>query len=621
MKYLDKIKTPDDLKKIDQTELNEVASELRKVIIETTSKNGGHLAASLGAVELAIALHYVLNCPEDKLIWDVGHQAYAHKLLTGRFDSFHTLRKFKGISGFPNMFESEYDAITVGHSSTSIAAAMGYAKARDLNGKNNRVIAVIGDGALTSGLALEALNNAASINSRMTVVLNDNEMSISPNVGAMSEYLNKLITNPKYNKIKDEIENILYKLPKIGGVTKFISKKIQESLKNLVIPKIIFEEFGFRYFGPIDGHDINEIIKILQSVVYYSGPKIVHIKTVKGKGYLYAENNPSFYHGLGPFDITTGKLADTGNKISFTKAFGETLAKLAEKNNDIVAVTAAMPDGTGLNKFKEKFPNRFFDVGIAEDFAVTFGAGLAAEGKKPFIAIYSTFLQRSIDQIYHDAALQKKIAPVFAIDRAGLVGSDGATHHGVLDLTYTLMIPNLTVMIPSDEYDLVGMMKIASELKTPCSIRYPRGNIIGTEIPDPETVNLKFGDNQILLNEGKILIAAVGPAVHRLKKIIDSEKIPAALVNCRFIKPFNAEFFITLFSKYEKIITVEENSVIGGFGAFINIFINENKLYDKKVMNIGIPDRFIESGEIDELYGTFGFDDESLKNKIIEFIK
>ncbi|MBP7652200.1 1-deoxy-D-xylulose-5-phosphate synthase [Candidatus Dependentiae bacterium] len=621
MKYLDKITNPADLKKINITDLDELALELRNVIIETTSNNGGHLAASLGAVELAIALHYVLNCPEDKIIWDVGHQAYAHKLLTGRYNSFKTLRKFKGISGFPNMFESEFDAMTVGHSSTSIAVAMGYAKGRDLNNKNNRVVAVIGDGALTSGLALEALNNASSLKSRMTVILNDNEMSIAPNVGAMSEYLNKLISNPKYNKIKDELETALYNLPRIGGVTKIISKKIQESLKNLVVPKIIFEEFGFRYFGPIDGHNIDELINLFKNVFYYSGPKIVHIRTIKGKGYLFAENNPSFYHGLGPFDILTGKITTAGEKISFTKTFGETLVKLAEKNKNIVAITAAMPDGTGLNAFKDKFPDRFFDVGITEDFAVTFGAGLAAEGKKPFIAIYSTFLQRSIDQIYHDVALQKNICPVFAIDRAGLVGADGPTHHGTLDLSYMLMIPNMCVMAPADEFDLVGMMKLASEIDMPCSIRYPRGNIEGDSVPAPEECDIKLGEPQILSESGKILILGVGPVVKRLKKIIDSEKISAALVNCRFLKPIDAVFYKNLISKFEKIIVAEENSVIGGFGAYINNFINENRIFNKKILNIAIPDRFIEAGEVEELYSTFGFDDESLKNRIFDFME
>ncbi len=617
---LEKIKIPADIKKFSIKQLQQLADEIRFTIIETTGQNGGHLAASLGCVELAIALHFVLDCPVDKIVWDVGHQAYAHKLLTGRFPIFNSLRLFGGISGFPKRDESPYDTFTVGHSSTSIALALGLAKARDLHFKNSRIVAVIGDGALTSGLALEALNNATNINSRLTVVLNDNEMSIAPNVGALSDYLNKLITNPKYNKFKDQIEEMVYGLPKIGQITKLFSKKLQESIKNLVVPKIIFEEFGFRYFGPIDGHNLEDLISILNKVLFYHGPKIIHIRTAKGKGYSFAEKNPSYYHGLGPFDIETGKLKSEGTKISFTHLFGQILIKIAEQDKRIVAISAAMPDGTGLTEFKEKFPERFFDVGITEDFAVTFAAGLASENIKPVVAIYSTFMQRGIDQIFHDILLQKNIAPILALDRAGLVGQDGPTHHGMFDLSYLLMLPNIVITAPSDEFDMTGLLKLASISDMPWAIRYPRGNISGNQIPELNEVNISFGDNPVIMEGSKILILAVGPAALRIKKICQVNTIDALIVNCRFLKPFNEEFLIQLANRFDKIITIEENTVIGGFGAYINILLNSLNIWNKKILNIGGPDRFIEAGDIIELYKTFEFDDDSLLKRINNFI-
>jgi len=621
MGILNKVKSPKDIKSFDIKKLNKLAEEVREKIILTTSKNGGHLAASLGCVELGIALHYILDCPKDKIIWDVGHQAYVHKLLTGRFDSFDTLRKFEGISGFPHRDESEYDAMTVGHSSTSLASAIGFAKARNLNKTDEKIVAVIGDGSMNSGLALEALNNATNVDTKFTVILIDNEMSIAPNVGALSEYLSKIISNPGYNKIKENIENMLYKIPGIGQTTKFVSKKVQESIKNLVVPKIIFEEFGFRYFGPVDGHNLEELIYLLKNVINYSGPKIIHIKTTKGKGYSYAENNPAFYHGVSPFNIETGLAKTKSDKISFTKVFGETIVKLAEQDKDVVAITAAMPEGTGLTKFKETFPDRFFDIGISEDFAVTFSAGLSAGKKKPIVAIYSTFLQRSIDQIYHDVTLQKDICPILAIDRAGIVGADGPTHHGTLDLTYLLMIPKMNIMVPSDAFDLVGMLKLALKLNKPCAIRYPRGNIEENKIPELNEVNFNFGENDILKHGKECLILGTGPVVKRIEKIVEKEKLDIQVINCRFIKPLNKNFFLNNIKSFEKIITIEENTIVGGFGSYINNFINENELFEKKVLNIGIPDKFIEGGDVNLLYKTFEFDDESLIKRIKKFLE
>jgi len=460
----------------------------------------------------------------------------------------------------------------------------------------------------------------------MTVVLNDNEMSIAPNVGALSIYLNKLITNPKYNKIKDELENLLYKIPRIGGITKQISKKIQESIKNLVVPKIIFEEFGFRYFGPIDGHNISELIRTFNSMLYFSGPKLLHIRTTKGKGYYPAENNPSFYHGLGPFDKESGEVIIFNTpKISFTTVFGETITALAETNKDIIAITAAMPEGTGLSIFKRKFPERFFDVGIAEDFAVTFAGGLAAQGKLPVVAIYSTFLQRSIDQIYHDILLQENLHCILAIDRAGLVGADGPTHHGTLDLTYLLMLPNIIVLAPADEFDLVAMLKKAVSLKNQTiAIRYPRANIEANEIPkiiEVEEDAIIIGRPQILAEGKKALVLAAGPLVKKIQKINTIEKLDLQILNCRTLKPLDTDYYIELISKFEYIITIEENTEVGGFGAYINSFINKHKLYNKKILNIALPDKFITAGEIDELYKLLGLDETALTEKIKNFLK
>jgi 1-deoxy-D-xylulose-5-phosphate synthase len=620
MKYLDKIKKPEDIKNKSISELKIIAQEIRSKIIEVTSKNGGHLAASLGCVELTLALHYVLNAPEDILIWDVGHQSYAHKLITGRYDSFETLRLLKGISGFPHRDESKYDNFTVGHSSTSIAAALGFAKARDLNNETNKIVAVIGDGAMTSGLAFEALNNASNVNTNVTVILNDNDMSIAPNVGAMSEYLSKIISHPGYNKIKDEIENTIYNLPGIGSFTKVFSKKIQESIKNLVVPKIIFEEFGFRYFGPVDGHNIEDLIELFKKVIYYNGPKIIHVRTKKGKGYSYAETSPDFYHGVGPFDVATGKTKGSTN-ISYTKAFGETIVKLAEKNENIVAITAAMPEGTGLTKFKTKFPNRFFDVGITEDFSVTFAAGLSAGKKKPVLAIYSSFLQRGIDQLYHDVALQQDVAPLIAIDRAGLVGADGPTHHGTLDLSYLLMIPEFRIMVPADEYDFIGMLELGTNANFPAAVRYPRGNILGERIPEIDECKLEWGTSKIL-NEGEdAIIIGVGPIINTVSEVIKENGLSIKVVNLRFIKPLNEKFILEAIEPYKKIITIEENSIVGGFGSYLTQFILSKNIFDKKILNLGYPDKFIESGKVEELYEIIGLDKNGLKKKIGEFIK
>ena len=491
---LQKIDSPLDLKKLSLDELRLLAEELRQIIIQTVSVNGGHLASSLGVIEITIALHYVFNTPKDKIIWDVGHQSYSHKLLTGRKNRFSTIRKENGLSGFPKIEESEYDAFGTGHSSTSISAALGIIEGRDINKENFKVIAVIGDGAMTGGLAFEGLNNAGHLKKDLIVILNDNEMSISPNVGALSAYMNRILTGEFYRKLKKETKSFLEGIPKVGGQMAKIAQKAEETIKGLLLPGVLFEELGFDYVGPIDGHNTELLIETFKRIKTSTSPTLIHVITKKGKGYEFSEKNPCSFHGVGPFELETGSQISSKNSISYSSAFGNFLSDLAENDQRIIAVSAAMKEGTGLNCFAEKFPDRFFDVGIAEPHAVTFAAGLASRGLKPVVAIYSTFLQRAYDEIVHDVCLQK-LPVIFAIDRAGIVGEDGPTHHGLFDISYLRHIPNLVFMSPKDGAELKQMLEFAIKYQGPSAIRYPRGKVPDNLITGPEVT---MGNGEIL---------------------------------------------------------------------------------------------------------------------------
>ncbi len=591
--YLETIESPNDLKTINIKDLSLLASEIRELIIKTVSKTGGHLASNLGVVELTIALHHVFNCPDDKIVWDVGHQAYTHKILTGRRNQFHTLRQFGGMSGFTKIEESEYDAFGTGHGSTSISAALGMACAQKLISNKNKLIAVIGDGALTGGMAFEALNHAGHIKENVIVILNSNEMSISQNVGAWSQYLNRITTNPIYNRVRDDLELVLKRVPKFGSLLVDSAKKLEKSLKMLLTPGILFDELGFRYIGPVDGHNIPLLIETLDNIKIFKGPVLVHILTKKGKGYTFAEENPTRFHSAKPFDIETGiwksKDADKKRK-TYTELFGSALVKLAKKDKRIVAITAAMPDGTGLREFAQKFPDRFFDVGMAEQHAVTFAAGLALKGLKPVFAVYSTFLQRAYDQILHDVCLQK-LPVIFAIDRAGIVGGDGPTHNGVFDLSYLSMIPNMTIMAPKDGGEFVSMLSKAVEYGQPISIRYPKDYAAKFN----SVKKIEIGKGEIVRDGADVAILAIGtmvcPALEAAK-ILEKKNINVSVVNMRFVKPLDTELIEKIVSQTKKIVTVEENVIAGGFGMRVANVETQNFAS----LHIGLPDKFIEQG-------------------------
>ncbi len=610
--FLNMVKSPDDLKLLNIKQLKLLASEIRHKIIETVAKTGGHLASNLGVVELTIALHYVFDCPRDRIIWDVGHQCYTHKLLTGRANRFHTLRQYGGLSGFPRREESVFDSFNTGHSSTAISAALGMAKARDLKNGNYKVIAVVGDGALTAGLAFEGLNQAGHLGSDLIVVLNDNKMSISKNVGAISSYLSKIITHPKYTITRKRIEKFLTKW----------SKKIAEQASNLEDtiraisgPGLLFKEMGFKYFGPVNGHDLESLIGLFRNIKHLKGPLLVHIITKKGKGYSYAEKQTIRFHGVSPFNILNGRSTNNRNK-TYTDAFSNALIKLAREDSRIVAITAAMKEGTGLNKFSEEFPERFFDVGIAEQHAVTFAAGLASSGLKPVVAIYSTFLQRAYDQIFHDVCLQN-LPVVFAIDRAGVVGEDGPTHHGVLDLSYLKTIPNIVIMAPKDENELGHMLKTAIEIKKPVAIRYPKEACVGVRIENP-LKRIEIGKSEILKKGKDILILAIGPIVHKalqVAKELEKNKISVCVVNARFVKPLDESLIVNLAKKIKRIITIEENTLNGGFGSAVLEILQKNKI-KAEVRRLGIPDRFIEHGSRDILLEKAGLTKKNMVKTI-----
>lgn len=619
--HLHSINSPSDLKNLEKSDLPILAKELREFIINSVSKTGGHLASSLGVVDLAIALHYKFDTPYDKIIWDVGHQAYAHKILTGRRDSFSTLRKHKGISGFPKISESAYDSFGTGHSSTSISAALGMVAARDINNKSNKVIAVIGDGSMTAGLAFEGLNHAGHLKKDLIVILNDNEMSISTNVGALSSYLSRTMTGVVYTKMRKETENLLKNIPGGDSMLKF-AKRAEESLKGLVVPGMLFEELGFNYVGPIDGHSFDSLFENLKNIKNVDGPILFHVITKKGKGYLPAEEESAKFHGVGPFDVATGDVQKSKAKPSYTKIFSETIVELAKTNDKIVGITAAMPEGTGMAQFADAYPDRYFDVGIAEQHAVTFAAGLAAEGLIPVAAIYSTFLQRGYDQIIHDVALQN-LPVVFAIDRGGIVGADGATHNGLFDLSFLRHIPNMVVMAPKDENELRHLLKTAVEANCPASVRYPRGAGYGMDISG-ELRTIEIGKGEIVRSGRDITIISIGstvyPAIDAAEKLVE-QGIDAEVINARFVKPLDMELIIASVKKTGKVITVEENRLQGGFGsAILELFEENNMLSALYIKRLGIPDVFLEHGSRDILMKEVGIDKDGIIKAVLEIV-
>ena len=598
---LEKINSPKDLKKLNIGEKNKLAKEIREYIIEVVSENGGHLASNLGVVELTIAIHSVFNMPKDKIVWDVGHQSYVHKIITGRKEQFKTIRKFNGISGFPKINESEYDNFNTGHSSTSISAALGMARARDLKGENNQVIAVIGDGALTGGMALEALNDAGFSQTKMTVILNDNEMSISKNVGGLNMFLSKLRTKKLYTKSNLSIKKIVNKIPVIGKPIVKVIQRIKRSIKQLIIPKMFFEDIGFTYLGPVDGHDIEQLENIMKLSKLVQGPVLIHVLTKKGKGYKIAEENPDKFHATAPFDIKTGKTKKE-KKTDYSKIFGKKLVEVAEKNDKIVAITASMKDGTGLAEFANKFPQRFFDIGIAEQHALTMAAGMAKEGMIPFVPIYSSFYQRAYDQVIHDIAIQN-LPVIMCVDRAGVVGADGETHQGTLDMAFFRLVPNLTIMSPKDFKELEDMMEFAIELNKPVVIRYPRGGE-DESVKFEKHEKIKLGKAE-MLREGKdISIIAIGKRVSSAIKLAQNYKekgIDAEVINARFLKPLDAQTIKESIQKTKKVVTLEDGTKINGLGTAIEELIVEENLQNIKMEKQAWPDEFIKHGTVEEL--------------------
>ncbi len=621
---LTKINKPEDIKKLSLTELEALASELRAFIVATVAKNGGHLAPSLGTVELTLALYSVFNFPHDKLIWDVGHQAYSHKILTGRRDSFASLRQKGGITGFPNRFESKYDAFGVGHASTSISAALGMAVSRDISGRKNEVIAVIGDGALTGGEAFEALNQAGDLGKKLIVILNDNEMSIDKNVGGMSEYLSRIRLNPQYSKAKRDMGTLLQSIPHFGDKALKTARIVKDSVRAALVPGSLFEELGFHYVGPIDGHNLSLLQEILQRARAMSGPVLIHVHTTKGKGYLPAENQPEKFHGIGKFDPATGEVIKKPSPPSYTAVFGEAIVQLADKNPNLLAITAAMPTGTGLKNFSKIYPGRFFDVGIAEEHAVTLAAGMAADGKHPVVALYSTFAQRAYDQLMHDVCLQN-LPVTLCLDRAGLVGADGPTHHGAFDLSYLRHMPNMTVFVPKDEAELRDMLATAVAMDSPTAIRYPRGAGIGVSLT-ADFKSIPIGKAEIISeNDGEVAFLAVGPMVYKAKQaaeILAESGIMATVINMRFVKPLDKAIIETMAVSKKLLVTVEENVLAGGFGsAAAEVLADGDLLKHTSLIRMGIADTFVEQGTHDELLEICNLQPEQLAYKVKERIK
>ncbi|MBU2620759.1 MAG: 1-deoxy-D-xylulose-5-phosphate synthase [Proteobacteria bacterium] len=625
MSILSNINSPDDLKSLSRSDLPELASEIRKLIVDVVSKNGGHLASSLGAVELAIAIHYVFDAPVDKIIWDVGHQAYAHKIITGRREKFHTLRKHEGICGFTRICESQYDAFSTGHSSTSISAGLGIACAKHLKNETAKVIAVIGDGSMTAGLAYEGLNQAGYLHKDkdIIVILNDNDMSIAQNVGALSSFLSRTLSKKYLQDLRKEFGELLKSLPRIGDDVYKFAKRSEESFKAFVTPGMLFEAFNFEYFGPINGHNMDHLIDILNNIKHMKEPALLHVTTKKGKGYPPAEKNPIYFHGVGSFEIKTGNSNGKKNNIpTYTEVFGETMIRLAREDEKIIAVTAAMPEGTGLAKFHELFPERFFDVGIAEQHGVTFAAGLATEGFKPVVAIYSTFLQRAYDQILHDVCIEA-LPVIFAIDRGGIVGEDGATHNGLFDISYLRNLPNMVLMAPKDENELRRMLLTALSHNGPIAFRYPRGTAVGVPI-EQDIKPLPIGKGEILTKGKDILILAIGrsvcDALAANEKLISEHGIYSTVVNCRFVKPLDVELITSLAKEIPRIITVEENIRQGGFGSAILECLNDEGISGFKIERLGIPDLFVEHGPQELLRTKYKIDSKAIVDSALKLM-
>ncbi|MFA7654308.1 MAG: 1-deoxy-D-xylulose-5-phosphate synthase [Candidatus Magasanikbacteria bacterium] len=606
---LDKVDSPNDLKKLSLSELEQLAGEIRNFVINTVSKTGGHLASNLGVTEITLALHYAFNFPKDKIIWDVGHQAYIHKIITGRKSIFHTLRQLGGISGFPKRSESIFDNFDTGHSGTSISAALGLAVARDIKNQEHKVIAVTGDASLSNGISLEAINHAGHLKKDLIIILNDNEMSISRNVGALSKYLSKIITGGVYNKIKNRIKQFASKNPKLGISVMRVIKVITESLKGLISNGMMFEELGFKYIGPIDGHDLKQLINTFESIKKLKEPVLVHVITKKGKGYSPAENDPTVFHSTPAFEVESGQ-AQSEQVTTYTKIFSDELMMLAEKDDQIVAVTAAMPSGTGLDKFQKKFSDRFFDVGIAEEHAVTFAGGLAAAGLRPVVAIYSTFLQRSYDCIIHDVAMPN-LPVVLALDRCGLVGEDGETHQGIFDISYLSHIPNLTIMSPADEYSLRAMLKEAFKNNSPTAIRYPRGEIALGNLSEDKLV---WGKSALVRSGQEVCIITVGSMVVSVLRAVEKlkeDKIYPAIIDARFIKPLDTGMLDMVAREYKKIIVVEENILAGGYGSLILDYYNQRRCH-VNLARLGILDKFIEHGSRKLLLDKYGLSEADI---------
>jgi len=622
MRLLDRINSPSDLKKLPRTDLPALAQEIREEIIRVTSINGGHLATNLGIVELTLALHAVFDAPRDKIVWDTGNQVYAHKLITGRREQFDTIRRFEGLSGFTRREESPYDSFNAGHAGTSISAALGMVEARDHLGQNHKVIAVIGDGAMTAGMVYEGLNQAGASKKDFIVILNDNEMSISKNVGAISAYLSRIITGQFYTKVKEEAKHLLKTIPRIGPPMIKAAHKVEESAKGFIGPGLLFEELGFQYIGPIDGNRFEHLFPTLENISRLKGPILVHVITKKGKGYEPAERNPVTLHAASPFQVQTGQARKTPRFPTYTQVFASTLGRLAKRDKQIMAITAAMPEGTGLSRFAQEFPDRCYDVGIAEPHAVTFAAGLAAAGLRPVVAIYSTFMQRAYDQILHDVCIQN-LPVVLCLDRAGLVGEDGHTHHGIFDIGFLRIIPNLVIMAPKDENELQHMVYTATKHEGPVAIRYPRGEGLGVGM-DARLMRLPIGKAELLKNGNDVAILALGHGVYpslEAARELEKEGISAALANVRFVKPLDRELISQLARRTRRLVTVEEHVLQGGFGSAVLEVLEEEGLSGVEVKRIGLPDHFIQHGAVRTLRERFGFTAETLLRDIQFFVQ
>jgi 1-deoxy-D-xylulose-5-phosphate synthase len=619
MGFLQEINCPQDLKKLSSANLIELAEEIRTFLLKTVAHTGGHLAANLGVVELTLALHYVFDTTKDRLVWDVGHQSYVHKILTGRKNSFSSLRQYDGLSGFPKREESIHDAFNTGHSSTSISAVLGFALAREKLGEDYKTIAVIGDGSMTGGQAYEALNQAGHLKTDLLVVLNDNEMSIAQNVGAMSSYLSRLRSDPFYMKRKKDIEYLLHKVPAIGSSVAKAAERVKDSLKYLLVPGMLFEELGFTYLGPIDGHDIQNLIVVLKKTKDLKGPILLHVLTQKGKGYAPAANNPAIFHGVGSFDLNTGEIMKSPGPPTYTNVFAETLIDLAAQDERIVAITAAMPEGTGLSKFAEKYPERCIDVGIGEQNAVTMAAAMASKGIRPVVAIYSSFLQRAYDQILHDVCLPN-IPVILAIDRAGLVGEDGSTHHGIFDFSYLRHIPGMSILAPADEAELRQMLYTALFYDGPVAIRYPRGQARGVPIA-AEYEQLPWGKGKILTEGSDILILAIGSLVYpalKTREFLLAEGFSCTVVNTRFVKPLDQELILEKVPQHKYIVTMEENVVAGGFGSGVLELLSQKGKINNNFLMLGLPDEFVTHGPQNLLREKVGLTPEVMAERIME---